>query len=173
MHAGPFFVLNLARGNPIIVETNTLQADEEGEHYRPAPIFRSVDRWVTVGPNQRVDVAAEPASAIRDRLLGVLFSQSVDILDRGIGEPADLDLGCRVALGFKRGPLELMREIGEAETARVLERFVRERPGMPAPKRPLADYQRFERHVLVDDLGRREGGSRCAGPRRSMRCTTR
>ena len=152
VHAGPFFVLNLARGNPIIVETNTLQADEEGEHYRPASIFRSVDRWVTVGPNQRVEVAAEAASAIRDRLLGVLFSQSVDILDRGIGEPADLDLGCKVALGFKRGPLELMREIGEAETARILQRFVRERPGMPAPKRPLADYQRFERHVLVDDL---------------------
>lgn len=152
VHAGPFFVLNLARGNPIIVETNTLQADEEGEHYRPASIFRSVDRWVTVGPNQRVEVADEQASAIRDRLLGVLFSQSVDILDRGIGEPADLDLGCRVALGFKRGPLELMRELGEAETARILQRFVRERPGMPAPKRPLADYQRFERHVLVDDL---------------------
>lgn len=152
VHAGPFFVLNLARGNPIIVETNTLQADEEGEHYRPASIFRSVDRWVTVGPNQRVEVAAEQASAIRDRLLGVLFSQSVDILDRGIGEPADLDLGCKVALGFKRGPLELMRELGEAGTARILQRFVRERPGMPAPKRPLADYQRFERHVLVDDL---------------------
>ncbi|MEZ5604682.1 MAG: 3-hydroxyacyl-CoA dehydrogenase NAD-binding domain-containing protein [Burkholderiaceae bacterium] len=152
VHAGPFFVLNLARGNPIIVETNTLQADEEGEHYRPASIFRSVDRWVTVGPNQRVEVADEQASAIRDRLLGVLFSQSVDILDRGIGEPADLDLGCKVALGFKRGPLELMRELGEAETARILQRFVRERPGMPAPKRPLADYQRFERHVLVDDL---------------------
>jgi enoyl-CoA hydratase/3-hydroxyacyl-CoA dehydrogenase len=152
VHAGPFFVLNLARGNPIIVETNTLQADEEGEHYRPAPIFRSVDRWVTVGPNQRVEVAAEAAAAVRDRLLGVLFSQSVDILDRDIGEPADLDLGCKVALGFKRGPLELMRELGETETARILQRFVRERPGMPAPKRPLADYQRFERHVLVDDL---------------------
>ena len=42
VHAGPFFVLNLAHGNPIITETNTLQAEEEGEHYRPAPIFRSV-----------------------------------------------------------------------------------------------------------------------------------
>ncbi len=152
VHAGPFFVLNLARGNPIIVETNTLQADEEGEHYRPAQIFRSVDRWVTVGPNQRVEVANDVASDVRDRLLGVLFSQSVDILDRAIGEAADLDLGCRVALGFRRGPLELMRELGDAETARILERFVRERPGMPAPMRALADYQCFERHVLVDDL---------------------
>ncbi|RPH65648.1 MAG: 3-hydroxyacyl-CoA dehydrogenase/enoyl-CoA hydratase family protein, partial [Burkholderiales bacterium] len=152
VHAGPFFVLNLARGNPIIVETNTLQADEEGEHYRPASIFRSVDRWVTVAPNQRLDVAPDTASAVRDRLLGVLFSQSVDILDRSIGGAADLDLGCRVALGFRRGPLELMRELGNAGTARVLERFARERPGMPMPNRPLAEYQRFERHVLVDDV---------------------
>ncbi|HLS54851.1 MAG TPA: 3-hydroxyacyl-CoA dehydrogenase NAD-binding domain-containing protein [Zeimonas sp.] len=152
VHAGPFFVLNLARGNPIIVETNTLQADEEGEHYRPAPIFRSVDRWVTVAPNQRVEVANDVASGVRDRLLGVLFSQSVDILDREIGEAADLDIGCRVALGFRRGPLELMRALGDAETGRILGRFARERPGMPTPKRALADYQRFERHVLVDDL---------------------
>ncbi len=152
VHAGPFFVLNLARGNPIIVETNTLQADEEGEHYRPAPIFRSVDNWVTVAPGKRVDVAPDAAEAIRDRLRGVLFSQSVDILDRAIGGAADLDLGCRVALGFRRGPLELMRELPPAEAKRILDRFARERPGMPMPARPLPDYQRFERHVLVDDV---------------------
>jgi enoyl-CoA hydratase/3-hydroxyacyl-CoA dehydrogenase len=152
VHAGPFFVLNLARGNPIIVETNTLQADEEGEHYRPAAIFRSVDDWITVPAGKRVDVASTTAAAIRDRLLGVLFSQAVDILDRGIGSEADLDLGCRIALGFKRGPLELLREVGEVEATRILDRFVRERPGMPMPKRPLAEYQRYLRHVLVDDV---------------------
>jgi enoyl-CoA hydratase/3-hydroxyacyl-CoA dehydrogenase len=152
VHAGPFFVLNLARGNPIIVETNTLQADEEGEHYRPAAIFRSVDDWATVPPGKQVDVAPATAAAIRDRLLGVLFSQAVDILDRGIGREADLDLGCRIALGFKRGPLALLREVGDAEATRILDRFVRERPGMPMPKRPLAEYQRYLRHVLVDDV---------------------
>ncbi len=153
VHAGPFFVLNLANGNPIIVETNTLQADEEGEHYRPATIFESVDRWKTVAPGKSVAVDEKTAADVRDRLLGVLFSQSVDILDRAIGEPGDLDLGCRIALGFRDGPLTLMRNAGDAETARVLERFVGERPGMPGPSRALADYQRFERHVLVDDVG--------------------
>ncbi|HYQ98536.1 MAG TPA: 3-hydroxyacyl-CoA dehydrogenase NAD-binding domain-containing protein [Casimicrobiaceae bacterium] len=150
VQAGPFFVLNLARGNPIIVETNTLQADEEGEHYRPASIFRSVDAWQTVAPGKSVDVAPEIASAVRDRLAGVLFSQAADILDRTIGDAADLDLGCRIALGFRRGPLELMRDFGPAETTRILERFARERPGMPQPARPLAEYTRFRRHVLVD-----------------------
>ncbi|MCW5595129.1 MAG: enoyl-CoA hydratase/isomerase family protein [Rhodocyclaceae bacterium] len=152
VHAGPFFVLNLARGNPIITETNTLQAEEEGVHYTPAPIFRSVDTWVTVPPGKKVDVAAETKAAIRDRLLGILFAQSVDILDRAIGEPADLDLGCRTALGFKKGPLELMRDLGDAETQRILDRLKAERPGMPMPKQPLAAYQDFWRHVLVDDM---------------------
>lgn len=150
VHAGPFFVLNLAHGNPIITETNTLQAEEEGDHYSPAPIFRSVDTWATVSPGKPVSVAEETAAAVRDRLAGVLFSQSVDILDRGIGSAADLELGCRLALGFRRGPLALMREAGEPEAMRVLARFAHERPGMPMPRRPLPAYLRFERSVLVD-----------------------
>ena len=153
VHAGPFFVLNLARGNPIITETNTLQAEMEGEHYRPAPIFRSVDNWVTVPPGKRVEVSSDTAQAVRERLLGILFSQSVDIVDRQIGDPADLDLGCRLALGFKSGPLDLMRTLGEPTSGRALMRLREERAGMPMPRQPFADYQGFLRHILVDDLG--------------------
>ena len=152
VHAGPFFVLNLARGNPIITETNTLQAEEEGEHYRPATIFRSVDTWVTLPPGKRIQVAEATAQAVRERLLGILFSQSVDIVDRKIGDSADLDLGCRLALGFKNGPLDLMHTLGEPTTGRALMRLREERPGMPMPKRSFAAYQGFLRHILVDDL---------------------
>ncbi|MEP7280330.1 MAG: 3-hydroxyacyl-CoA dehydrogenase NAD-binding domain-containing protein [Rubrivivax sp.] len=152
VHAGPFFVLNLAQGNPIIIETNTLQAAEEGAHYRPAAIFRSVARWDTVAPGQAVAVGDELRARIRDRLLGVLLSQTVDILDRKVGTGADLDLGCRVALGFKRGPLEIMHAAGDAECQRILHRFVADRPGMPAAARALSSYQPRERHVLVDDI---------------------
>ena len=152
VHAGPFFVLNLAHGNPIIIETNTLQADEEGEHYRPAPIFRTAGTWSTVSPGKAVPVAPETAAAIRNRLLGILMSQSGDILDRGIGGAADLELGCRLALGFKSGPLELMGKLGAPEVARIGKRLAEERPGLPLPKRPPSDYQNFFRFVLVDDL---------------------
>ncbi len=151
VHAGPFFVLNLANGNPIIIETNTLQADEEGEHYRPAAIFRTAGTWNTVSPGKTVPVAPQTAAAIRDRLLGILMSQSGDILDRNIGGAADLELGCRLALGFKSGPLELMGKLGALEVARIGKRLVAERSGLPLPKRPPADYQNFHRSVLVDD----------------------
>ncbi len=152
-HAGPFFVLNLANGNPIIVEANTLQAEEEGAHYRPARIFASVERWKLPARGATAPtIDATLRAAIRDRLLGILYAQTVDILDREIGRPADLELGCRLAFGLKHGPLELMRRAGEPEVDRILGRLAGERPGMPRLKRPLAAYLDFRRDVLVDDV---------------------
>ncbi|MGD8962952.1 MAG: 3-hydroxyacyl-CoA dehydrogenase/enoyl-CoA hydratase family protein [Desulfobacterales bacterium] len=149
--AGPFFVLNLANGNPIIIETNSLQM-EEGAHYLPAGILASVDRWLTHRPGSPVDVPEEVKSTVRDRLLGILFSQSFDIIDRGIGTKEDLNFGCQVALGFRQGPLDLMRDLGETEVMRIMDKFQSERPGFPMPQQPYAAYQDFKRFILVDDL---------------------
>ncbi len=149
--AGPFFVLNLANGNPIIIETNSLQM-EEGAHYQPASILASVDRWLTHRPGSPVEVPADVKSTVRDRLLGILFSQSFDIIDRGIGTREDLNFGCQVALGFRQGPLDLMRNLGEAEVMRIMDKFQSERAGFPMPQQPYAAYQDFKRFILVDDV---------------------
>lgn len=149
--AGPFYVLNLARGNPIIVETNTLQM-EEGEHYRPANIFQSVESWKTSSPGGEAEVPEDIRVRVRDRLLGVLFSQSFDIINRGIGTLADLNLGCQIALGFRKGPFDIMRDLGEGETRRIIGQFQRERPVMPGPKGEISAYQDFKRHILVDEM---------------------
>lgn len=147
--AGPFFVLNMANGNPIIAETNTLQM-EEGEHYRPAKVFNSVDRWKTINMGDPLEVPQATSRKIRDRLLGILLSQSFDILNRGIGTPGDLNLGCQMALGFKKGPLDVMGDLGESETKRIIETFQKDRPGFPGPIKPLTTYQDFRRHILID-----------------------
>jgi enoyl-CoA hydratase / 3-hydroxyacyl-CoA dehydrogenase len=153
VHAGPFFVLNMANGNPIIVETNTLQMEEEGEHYRPAEIFSTIkERWETIPPGAGVEVDADKARIIRDRMLGILFSQTFDILDRDIGDAADLDLGCVLALGFKKGPIELMKEMGEAEVSRIMAEFAKWKPGMPQPKQAISSYWNYNRYVLVSEV---------------------
>jgi enoyl-CoA hydratase/3-hydroxyacyl-CoA dehydrogenase len=149
--AGPFFVLNMANGNPIIIETNTLQM-EEGAHYKPAPILASVDRWHTHRPGSKVEVPEDVKSTVRDRLLGILFSQSFDIIDRGIGTKADLNFGCQIALGFRKGPLDLMRKIGEAEVHRIMQKFQEERPGFPQPAQSFSAYQDFRRFILADEI---------------------
>jgi enoyl-CoA hydratase/3-hydroxyacyl-CoA dehydrogenase len=149
--AGPFFVLNMTNGNLIVIETNILQM-EEGAHYLPASILASVDRWLTHRPGSPVDVSDEIKSAVRDRLLGILFSQSFDIIDRGIGTKADLNFGCQVALGFRKGPLDLMRDLGEDEVKRIMDRFRSERSGFPMPQQAYSAYQDFKRFILVDDI---------------------
>jgi enoyl-CoA hydratase / 3-hydroxyacyl-CoA dehydrogenase len=149
--AGPFFVLNMANGNPIIIETNTLQM-EEGAHYQPASILASVDRWLTPRPGAKVEVSEAVRQVIRDRMLGIFFSQSFDVIDRGIGTRADLNFGCQIALGFRKGPFDVMRDLGEAEVNRIMEAFEADRPGFPQPKHSFAAYQDFRRFVLVDEM---------------------
>ena len=150
VHAGPFFVLNLANGNPIIIETNTRQMEYEGEHYKPASVFDTAEKWDTIKPGEQIKVPAQRTQQIRDRMLGILFSQSFDILDREIGAIEDLDLGCRLAFAFKRGPLELISDLGSDEVQRIIKRFSADRPGMPVPLSNIESYEGFYRHVLVD-----------------------
>lgn len=148
---GPFYVVNRGNGNPIIVEANTRKM-EEGEHYKPAPIFRSVEKWAVPRPGTKVEVQPELRNRVRDRLLGILFSQSFDIADRGIGLKEDLNLGTQIALGFKSGPFDIMLDLGEREVSRIVRAFSNERPGFPQPKQDLAAYQRFNRCLLVDEI---------------------
>jgi enoyl-CoA hydratase / 3-hydroxyacyl-CoA dehydrogenase len=149
--AGPFFVLNLANGNPIIVETNTLQM-EEGKYYKPALILNSVDRWNTHRPGSKVDVPDDIKGIIRDRLLGILFSQAFDIIDKGIGTKSDLNLGCQIALGFKKGILDIMAQIGEKEVARIMKKFLQERGGFPQANAKISEYIKFNRFIQIDDI---------------------
>lgn len=152
--AGPFWVVDMSNGNPIIVETNTRQMDAEGPCYRPNPIFNSVLRWVVSKRGDVVEVPEEIREQVRVRFLGILFSQSLDIVARGIGTAAELELGCELALGFKRGPFALMEELGAGGVEQVLRRFEAERPGFPGLEY-LPGYEEltdFRRYTLVDRL---------------------
>jgi enoyl-CoA hydratase/3-hydroxyacyl-CoA dehydrogenase len=148
---GPFYILNLGNGNPIIIETCGLLT-EEGAHYTPAPVFKSVSQWNVPRPGTRVEMSDDTKNSIKDRMLGLLFSQSFDIIDRAIGTKEDLNFGCQISLGFKKGPLELMRDLGEAEVDRIMKRFNKERPGFPQPNQPLSEYTDFKQYLLVDDV---------------------
>ena len=100
--AGPFFVMNLAHGNPITYETNILQM-EEGACYKPARILLSVDTWNTKKPGAKMEVSDGTRKVIRDRLMGIVFSQSFDIIDRGIGTLEDLNFGIQVFFAPSEG----------------------------------------------------------------------
>ena len=104
----------------------------------------------------RFDVVNSPSlpedvrERIHRRLVGVLFSQCFDIVNRGIGTPEDVNIGCQLALGFHKGPFDIMRELGDEETSVIAKKFQNSRPGFPGPEHPINYYESFKRHILID-----------------------
>lgn len=148
--AGPFFVLNMAGGNPITYESQKRRMAER-ECYKPSPILLSVDKWNTLRPGTKVDVPLDLAEWIRTRMLGLVFSQCYDITDREIGTRADLNFGSIIALGFKKGVFDIMSDLGPGQVSRITSDFNAERPGFPQPKREIEQYLDFPRDILVDN----------------------
>ena len=148
--AGPFFVLDMSGGNPLTYESQTRRTAERA-CYAPSPILLSVAKWNTAKPGTPVKVPLDLKEWIRDRMLGVIFSQCYDIADRNIGTRCDLNFGSLIGLGFKKGIFDLMAGMGEQEVRRIADQFEKERPGFPRPKRAIADYLNFTRDILVDD----------------------
>ncbi|KXA89206.1 hypothetical protein AKJ61_03360, partial [candidate division MSBL1 archaeon SCGC-AAA259B11] len=148
---GPFYTLNLADGNKIIVKSNNLKM-EENEVYEPNNIFHSVAEWDTKEMGEDIDVPEKISEKVRNRLLGIVTSQSCNIVDREIGTPADLNLGCQVALGFRKGPFDIIKSLGKSRINEALDVFLEERKGMPAPQHDLPYYQDFYRHIITDQI---------------------
>lgn len=147
--AGPFFVLDMAGGNPLTYESQTRRTTERA-CYTPPPIFLSVNKWNINKPGTPVDMPLDLKGWIRDRMLGVVFSQCFDIADRNIGTRSDLNFGSLIALGFKKGVFDMMVDLGESEVNRIVADFNKERPGFPQPKGPISKYTQFPRDILVD-----------------------
>jgi enoyl-CoA hydratase/3-hydroxyacyl-CoA dehydrogenase len=150
--AGPFFVLNMTGGNPIVFKTNTLKAEEEGAHYTPSHLLKSTATWQTLKPKEKEEVDPKAAEQIRTRLLGVLCSQAFDIINKGIGTLEDLNLGCMVGLGFRKGIFDIMKDLGEDHIKSVMADYQKVRPGMPGIEGDYSKYQNFKRNILVDEI---------------------
>jgi 3-hydroxyacyl-CoA dehydrogenase/enoyl-CoA hydratase/carnithine racemase len=147
--AGPFFVLDMSGGNPITYESQTRRTAERA-CYAPPPLLLSVNKWNINKPGTPVDIPEDLKEWIRDRMLGLVFSQCFDIADRDIGTKSDLNFGSVIGLGFKKGVFDIMADLGESEVNRIAANFDKERPGFPQPKGPISKYTDFPRDILVD-----------------------
>ena len=149
--SGPFFVLDFSGGNPITYESQIRRMSER-QCYKPSPLLQSVKQWNVNKIGTRVDVPMDLREWIKNRMLGCVFSQCFDIADRGIGTRQDLNFGSIIALAFRKGLFEMMKDLGEREVMRIVKAYGKERPGWPQPKRTIAEYTDFPRDILADDM---------------------
>ena len=58
--------------------------------------------------------------AAKEELLGAIFAIAAHLIDKNVVSVTDLELGCKTALAWPKGPFTLMNEMGMAEAARLI-----------------------------------------------------
>ncbi len=153
---GPFWVMDLTRGNLLNVHCGELMAEAGGKWFAPPPAFSTQGNkpWFPGGRPGREPCAPEVATRIRERILAVLLARTAYVADEGICAPSDLDWLTRNALGFSQGLLSLAASLGADEVHRLCTAYATAHPGFEVPrsvreKRPV----RFHRNVVVERDG--------------------
>lgn len=141
---GPFGLMN-ATGVPIAWHAQrTLES--LGTLYTVADRLRSqAERnqpWALGDPEEmRIDEATE--RTVRDRMLGLAFLVCSQILDEEVCSPTDLNRGARIGLKWRRGPIDMMKEVGRDEVERLI-RTLAARYQTPFPRDLSSAFEPME-----------------------------
>ncbi|MCE9540406.1 MAG: 3-hydroxyacyl-CoA dehydrogenase/enoyl-CoA hydratase family protein, partial [Bacteroidetes bacterium] len=118
---GPFALMN-ATGVPVAYHAEkTLEIF--GNLYTVAPALEQQTKlgkhW-EINNSGIIDINLSTEKIIRDRMFGVVFFVCSQLLDEKVCSATDLNRGARIGLQWKKGPVELMEELGEEEVKRLV-----------------------------------------------------
>ncbi|HKS16282.1 MAG TPA: enoyl-CoA hydratase/isomerase family protein, partial [Planctomycetota bacterium] len=129
---GPFTAMNLTGGSPIT------QVGLGNYHDKIMPWFRSTDsldavvakkgQWEAAAKGETVSVTHDTEEEISRRLLGAYFGLFGEILQSGIVEAGDLEMGIELALDAKP-PMQLMNKMGVTRAVELVASYAKDNPG--------------------------------------------
>ena len=136
---GPFKLMNVT-GIPIAYHSALTLQNKLGPFYAPPPLlksqFDSGELWSLEG-----DVDKASLEKVSDRLLAVISYVAVSLLEEGVADMTDIDVGAKVGLRWRRGPFELMNRLGLKKVFALVEDLLKDWPDLKIPDR-LKDQQR-------------------------------
>ncbi len=107
---GPFQLMNVT-GIPIGYHTQNTLHEKLGDFYVSAKglitQFESGEAW-----NLEGEIEADKFDAVNDRLLGSIFFTTTSLLDEGVTDIMDADVGAKVGLRWRKGSFEIMNDLG-------------------------------------------------------------
>jgi len=133
---GPFTAMNLTGGNPITHVGLTHYVEKLYPWFKPSKLMEEAmeknEKWDTAKRGEKVETPADAAAKITERMLGAYFGIVGEILDSGISNVADLEMGVQTAL-VTRPPFEYMNEIGVKQSLALVEAYAADHKGFPVP----------------------------------------
>lgn len=120
---GPFELMNVT-GIPIGYHTQNTLHGKLGDFYAPAKglvaQFKSGEAW-----NLEGKLEADKFDAVNDRLLGAIFFTTTSLLDEGVTDIMDADVGAKVGLRWRKGSFEIMNELGIERAFELVESLLK------------------------------------------------
>jgi len=132
MGVGPFTGHNLTGGNPLTQHGLSVYTSIIMPWYRSPKILddqvKSGKPWETPERGEKVEYSQEVYEAISNRVMGAYFGIACEIVESGITNISDLDLGVDVGL-VMTPPFQLMNKVGVKKSLELVEAYAKENPG--------------------------------------------
>jgi enoyl-CoA hydratase / 3-hydroxyacyl-CoA dehydrogenase len=132
MGVGPFTGHNLTGGNPLTQHGLSVYTSIIMPWYRSPKILddqvKSGKPWETAGRGEKVEYSQEVYEAISNRVMGAYFGIACEIVESGITNISDLDLGVDVGL-VMTPPFQMMNKVGIRKSFELVEAYAKENPG--------------------------------------------
>ncbi|MGA2318899.1 MAG: 3-hydroxyacyl-CoA dehydrogenase NAD-binding domain-containing protein [Thermodesulfobacteriota bacterium] len=132
MGVGPFTGHNLTGGNPLTQHGLSVYTSIIMPWYRSPKILddqvKSGKPWETARRGEKVEYSQEVYEAISNRVMGAYFGIACEIVESGITNISDLDLGVDVGL-VMTPPFQMMNKVGIRKSFELVEAYAKENPG--------------------------------------------
>ena len=137
LRVGPFTAMNLTGGNPITHHALDVAHDELGPWFRSPRLMKEAMEtgaaWDVPGRGETVTLPPEREQAIADTMRGAYLGLAGQILDSGITNVADLDLGLEVGLDMTPA-FRMMNELGTGRALALVEAYAAAHEGFAVPR---------------------------------------
>ena len=135
---GPFNVMDLTKGNLLNDHCMILmkEAPTGSDWFTPPPIFKEQankpwhDRKNPGDPTHDATLAKE----VLDRMLAVTLGRTYFVADNGICDPTELNWLTQMALGFRKGLLDICEDLGPDRLHDLCTSYAAKNPGFEVPQ---------------------------------------
>jgi enoyl-CoA hydratase/3-hydroxyacyl-CoA dehydrogenase len=132
MGVGPFTAHNLTGGNPLTQHGLTIYNSVIMPWFRSPKILDEMvntgKSWETPAKGEKVDYPQELYDKVSQNVMGAFFGIACEIVDSGISNIGDVDMGVEVGL-VMTPPFRMMNQIGIKKAYELVETYSRENPG--------------------------------------------
>ncbi len=132
MGVGSLTATNMSGGNPILMEGLAEMNKKIMAWYKPPKMleehWKQNKNWDTAARGETVEYSQETYEAVSSRLMGAYFGMVCEIIDSGITNIGDLEMGVEIAL-VMAPPFQLMNKIGVKKALELVEAYAKEYPG--------------------------------------------